>query len=76
PPVWSPIVAEVYAPNTELREQAANDLLQRFRDTEYVVDMDIYLPAQQQKWQVIIDRNKASLMGVSYASIVDTISTA
>ncbi|WP_350432903.1 efflux RND transporter permease subunit [Shewanella sp. H8] len=76
PPVWSPIVAEVYAPNTELREQAANDLLQRFKDTEYVVDMDIYLPAQQQKWQVIIDRNKASLMGVSYASIVEAISTA
>ncbi|AZG73996.1 efflux RND transporter permease subunit [Shewanella livingstonensis] len=76
PPVWSPIVAEVYAPNTELREQAANDLLQRFRDTEYVVDMDIYLPAQQQKWQVIIDRNKASLLGISYTRIVDTISTA
>jgi multidrug efflux pump subunit AcrB len=76
PPVWSPIVAEVYAPNTELREQAANDLLQRFRDTEHVVDMDIYLPAQQQKWQVVIDRNKARLLGVSYASIVDTISTA
>ena len=76
PPVWSPIVAEVYAPNTELRERAANDLLQRFKDTEHVVDMDIYLPAQQQKWQVIIDRNKARLLGVSYASIVDTISTA
>ncbi|MGX9462958.1 efflux RND transporter permease subunit [Shewanella sp. A14] len=76
PPVWSPIVAEVYAPNTELREQAANDLLQRFKDTEHVVDMDIYLPAQQQKWQIIIDRNKARLLGISYASIVDTISTA
>ncbi|GGP53422.1 multidrug transporter AcrB [Shewanella algicola] len=76
PPVWSPIVAEVYAPTTALREQAANDLQQRFNNTDYVVDVDIFLPAQQQQWQVNIDRNKARLLGVSYRSIINAINSA
>lgn len=76
PPVWSPIVAEVYAPTTALREQAANDLQQRFNNTDYVVDVDIFLPAQQQQWQVNIDRNKARLLGVSYSSIINAINSA
>lgn len=76
PPVWSPIVAEVYAPTTALREQAANDLQQRFQNTDYVVDVDIFLPAQQQQWQVIIDRNKARILGVSYSSIINAINSA
>ncbi|WP_076537189.1 efflux RND transporter permease subunit [Shewanella sp. UCD-KL21] len=76
PPVWSPIVAEVYAPTTALREHAANDLMSRFQQTEHVVDVDIYLPAQQSKWQVSIDRNRAAIAGVAYSSIVNTIQAA
>lgn len=75
PPVWSPIVAEVYGPSESIREQAANDLMQLFQQTQDVVDIDIYLPAAQQKWQVYIDRSKASLLGVPYANIVDLIAT-
>ncbi|ABO24306.1 efflux RND transporter permease subunit [Shewanella loihica] len=75
PPVWSPILAEVYGPNAEMRETAANALQQLFHDTQDVVDIDIYLPAAQQKWQVNIDRAKASLMGVPYSNIVDLVAT-
>ncbi|MCH1919289.1 efflux RND transporter permease subunit [Shewanella sp. A3A] len=75
PPVWSPIVAEVYGPSESIREQAANDLMQLFQQTADVVDIDIYLPAAQQKWQVNIDRSKASLLGVPYANIVDLVAT-
>lgn len=75
PPVWSPILAEVYAPNEALREQAARDLQALFHQTQDVVDIDIYLPAEQQKWQVNIDRSKASLLGVPYANIVDLVAT-
>ncbi|QYJ92494.1 efflux RND transporter permease subunit [Shewanella spartinae] len=75
PPVWSPILAEVYGPNAEMRETAANALQQLFHDTQNVVDIDIYLPAAQQKWQVNIDRAKASLMGVPYSNIVDLVAT-
>ena len=75
PPVWSPIVAEVYGPNEAIRERAANELQNLFKQTHGVVDVDIFLPAAQQKWQVIIDRSRASLLGVPYQNIVDLIAT-
>ncbi|QUN04647.1 efflux RND transporter permease subunit [Shewanella yunxiaonensis] len=75
PPVWSPIVAEVYGPSESIREQAAHELMDLFHKTKDVVDIDIYLPAMQQKWQVSIDRSKASLLGVPYANIVDLVAT-
>ncbi|WP_345856346.1 efflux RND transporter permease subunit [Shewanella algae] len=75
PPVWSPIVAEVYGPSQDIRQQAARELQSLFQATEDVVDIDIFLPAAQQKWQVLIDRSKASLLGVPYANIVDLVAT-
>ncbi|MCL1139210.1 efflux RND transporter permease subunit [Shewanella pneumatophori] len=75
PPVWSPILAEVYGPSEAIREQAAEQLLGIFKQTQDVVDIDIYLPAAAQKWQVIIDRSKASLLGVPYQQVVDLIAT-
>ncbi|PIW60711.1 efflux RND transporter permease subunit [Shewanella sp. CG12_big_fil_rev_8_21_14_0_65_47_15] len=75
PPVWSPIVAEVYGPSPIIREQAAYEMQALFHETKDVVDIDIFLPAAQQKWQVMIDRSKASLMAVPYSNIVDLIAT-
>ncbi|GIU08388.1 MULTISPECIES: efflux RND transporter permease subunit [unclassified Shewanella] len=75
PPVWSPILAEVYGPSEAIREQAANQLLGLFKETKDVVDVDIYLPESAAKWQVIIDRSKASLLGVPYSQIVDLVAT-
>ncbi|ABZ77237.1 acriflavin resistance protein [Shewanella halifaxensis HAW-EB4] len=76
PPVWSPILAEVYGPSEAIREQAANALLDVLKQTKDVVDIDIYLPESAAKWQVIIDRSKASLLGVPYSKIVDLVATA
>ena len=75
PPVWAPIVAEVYGPSTAIREQAAQALQQQFIQTADIVDIDIYLPQQQQKWQVMIDRQRVARLGVAYAQIVDLIET-
>ncbi|MCW8346033.1 efflux RND transporter permease subunit [Vibrio sp. ZSDZ65] len=76
PPVWSPIVAEVYGPTQEVREQAALTLREIFKETPDIVDVDLYLPESHQKWQVVIDRSKVSRLGVSYSSVVDTLATA
>ncbi|MHA2938860.1 efflux RND transporter permease subunit [Vibrio sp. RC27] len=76
PPVWSPILAEVYGPTHEIRKQAAREIREVFKATDDIVDVDIYLPEPYKKWQVVIDRNKASLLQVPYNSIVDAISTA
>ncbi|MGL4192321.1 MAG: efflux RND transporter permease subunit [Vibrio sp.] len=76
PPVWSPILAEVYGPTTEIRHAAARQVREFFRQTQDIVDVDIYLPELHQQWQVVIDRSKAALWQVPYASIVDTLATA
>ncbi len=76
PPVWSPILAEVYAPTPELRQQAARQVREIFRTTNDIVDVDMYLPEAHQKWQVVIDRSKAAHYQVPYASIVDALATA
>ncbi len=75
PPVWSAIVAEVYGPQQALREQSAEQLRALFADTPGVVDIDIMHPQEQHKWQVNIDRGKASRLGVPYHHIVDAVST-
>ncbi|MFT6987537.1 MAG: multidrug efflux pump subunit AcrB, partial [Psychromonas sp.] len=75
PPVWSPIVAEVYGPNQALREQTATDLKTLFSEAENVVDIDIMLPEEQLKWLVNIDRSKAARFGVPYTNIVDAVAT-
>ena len=75
PPVWSPIVAEVYGPQQALREQTAQQLQDLFHSSPDVVDIDIMHPQDQQKWQVDIDRSKASRLGVPYSNIVDAVAT-
>ncbi len=76
PPVWSPIVAEVYGPSQAIREQAAADLLQQFQGSADIVDIDILLPHSQQQWRVQIDRQRAARLGVSYPQVVELIETA
>ncbi|EJN6829428.1 efflux RND transporter permease subunit [Vibrio cidicii] len=75
PPVWSPILAEVYAPTPELRAQAARQVRDIFRHSEDIVDVDMYLPEIHQKWQVKIDRSKAARLMVPYSEIVDALAT-
>lgn len=76
PPVWSPILAEVYGPTPELRNQAAREVRQWFKSTPDIVDVDMYLPERHQKRHVIIDRSKTAYFQVSYAAIVDALATA
>ncbi|MDW6004520.1 efflux RND transporter permease subunit [Vibrio mangrovi] len=76
PPVWSPILAEVYGPTDTVRTEAARQIRQLFEASADIVDVDIYLPEPHQQWQVKIDRSKAAHYQVSYASIVNTLAAA
>lgn len=76
PPVWSPILAEVYAPSDSARIAAARMLRERLNQTPDIVDVDIYLPETHQKWQLLIDRQKSAQWGISYQTIIDTLDTA
>lgn len=69
PPVWSPILAEVYGPTQAMREQAALQIQDIFKNTADIVDIDVDVPAQQQHWQIMIDRARAARLGIAEAAI-------
>jgi multidrug efflux pump subunit AcrB len=76
PPVWSPILAEVYGPTQSMREQAALEVQKAFKASADIVDIDVDVPADQQHWKVTIDRARASRAGISEAMIRQTIASA
>lgn len=76
PPVWSPILAEVYGPTQSIREQAAFQVENAFKATKDIVDIDLDVPAQQAHWSITIDRARASRAGISEATIRQTIAGA
>ncbi|WP_430462790.1 efflux RND transporter permease subunit [Thalassolituus sp. LLYu03] len=76
PPVMAPIVAEVYGPDYERQIAAAKQLRALFEKTPDIVDVDDYVEADQEKWLLDIDRQRASMLGVAQSSIVQAINTA
>jgi multidrug efflux pump subunit AcrB len=73
PPVWSPIVAEVYGPTQAAREAAARAVQARFVATADLVDVDIYLTDPQPKLRLVVDRAQAALLGVDLGDLVATL---
>ena len=65
PPTLAPIVAEVYGPDQSSRERTANALLQAFNQTPEVVDTDTSIAAQQVKWKVVINEQRAKQLGIN-----------
>ncbi|PWI32382.1 multidrug transporter AcrB [Vibrio albus] len=76
PPVWSPILAEVYGPTQNMREQTALEVQKAFKATADIVDIDVDVPAAQEHWMVTIDRARASRLGIPEAMIRQTIASA
>ncbi|MEY4083568.1 MAG: hypothetical protein RL483_937 [Pseudomonadota bacterium] len=73
PPVLAPIVAEVYGPTEQGRLQLTQQVRQILGQTTHVVDVDDSLVASGPRQFLVIDRRKANLMGVSQATIVQTL---
>ena len=73
PPVLAPIVAEVYGPTAEARHQLAESVRNTFETTKGLVDVDDSSTAASPKKLLVIDRRKASAMGVPQQAIVETI---
>jgi multidrug efflux pump subunit AcrB len=73
PPVLSPLVAEIYGPEAEGRRQVAKAVRAAFSQTEGVVDVDDSSIAEAPKRLLLVDRRKASILGVPQQRIVDTL---
>jgi multidrug efflux pump subunit AcrB len=73
PPVMSPIVAEIYGPEAAGRQQVAKAVRAVFAATPGVVDVDDSSIATAPKTMLIVDRQKAAMLGVSQQAIVTTL---
>lgn len=73
PPVLAPIVAEIYGPTAEGRQQVGDALRAVLANVEGMVDIDDSAIADAPRTLLLIDRHKASQLGVTQADIVGTL---
>jgi multidrug efflux pump subunit AcrB len=76
PPVYSPIVAEVYGLDYDGQITVAKQVRAIFETTESIVDVDDTVEAGAKKLIVKVDQKKAALWNVSPQTIVSAVSTA
>jgi multidrug efflux pump subunit AcrB len=73
PPVLSTLVAEVYGPDLGRQVEIAESIKTIFNDTDGVVDVDWFVEDDQDKFILEVDREKASLSGVSTEAVTKTV---
>ncbi|MBY0412320.1 MAG: efflux RND transporter permease subunit, partial [Burkholderiaceae bacterium] len=73
PPVLAPIVAEVYGPDASGRREVARAVRAALASTQGIVDADDSSIADAPRKLLIVDRRKASLLGISQQAIVSTL---
>ncbi len=76
PPVLSPIVAEVYGPDYNAQRALAKQLEQIFVNQDGIVDTDTTVEAEQSRWVLAIDRQRAAMLGVSEQDAAATLAAA
>ncbi len=73
PPVRATVVAEIYGPDYSRQREIAMDIKALFAKTDQVVDIDDSVKEKQDKYQLLVDKEKAALTGVSTEQIVQTL---
>jgi multidrug efflux pump subunit AcrB len=73
PPVLSTLVAEVYGPDLEGQRKLGHDVWDVFRSTPGVVDTDLLLAEGEPRIDVVVDRDRTALAGVSAAQVTSAV---
>src|SRR5690606_8297334 len=76
PPVLSTLVAELYAPTQEQRLRLAGEVMEIFRTTPGVVDVDWQVEGPGPLLELTVDRDKAARAGVSPELVARTLRVA
>lgn len=76
PPVMAPISAEIYGLDYSQQIIATHKLAKIFQQTKDVVDVDTWLDAPQQQWNLVIRRHRAMALGLTEQTINQAINTA
>lgn len=75
PPVYAPIVAEIYGADDAGRAALADKVRAVFEQTKYIVDVDSSNIAAAPKTELVVNRQKAASLGVPQAAIIDVLHT-
>jgi multidrug efflux pump subunit AcrB len=73
PPVLDTMVAEIYGPTQEVRQEVARTVRGLFETTPGVVDVHDSMEAERERVLVSIDREKAGLKGIPAMAAVETL---
>ncbi|MEP7337217.1 MAG: efflux RND transporter permease subunit [Acidobacteriota bacterium] len=73
PPVLQTLVAEIYGPDYQRQIEIARNIRDIFDKTPSVVDVDWYVEDDQPKYLFVVDKEKASLNGVSAEQIAASL---
>jgi multidrug efflux pump subunit AcrB len=76
PPVLQSVVAEIYGPDQETRQQFARDMTEMFEKADSITDVDNLMQEPYEIWRFEADRDKALRKGVSIDSINMTLEMA
>ncbi len=73
PPVLQTLVAEVYGPRYPEQIEIARQIRDIFDKTNGVVDVDWYVEQDQTKYRFLVDKEKASLNGISAEQVATAL---
>jgi multidrug efflux pump subunit AcrB len=73
PPVRATVVAEITGPDYDRQREIARDVRALFAKTSQVVDIDDSVKDTQEKYRLVVDKEKAALAGISTEQIVQTL---
>lgn len=75
PPVLSTLVAEIYGPDHRRQIEIAKEIMNVFKETEGVVDVDWYVEDDQKKIVFDVDKEKAAFSGINTDAVTSTLRT-
>jgi multidrug efflux pump subunit AcrB len=76
PPVLSPLVAEIYGPDYAGSRKVALALERRLHGTEGLVDIDTTVETPALREVLVVDRERATKLGVDQSTIANTLAAA
>ncbi|MEH1866303.1 MAG: efflux RND transporter permease subunit [Nostoc sp.] len=76
PPVLQTLVTEVYGPDYKGQIDLAKQIFQLYQSTNGVIDVDWYVETPQTDYRLVIDREKATLNGISPTQISQVLQMA
>ncbi len=74
PPVMATLLAEIYGPDQQTRQETVNEIKKIFAQVPYIVDIDDSIGQPRPRLHIAIDQDRLEFFGVQQQDVYDTIS--